>query len=132
MAELLGEQQRARMKRLTYKPQAIPADRVRQALLSALGSESWEARVRTLDALQVAGLDRTLFEAARRCLEHPHWAVRMMAVRLLARQGKAFADSARHIAAEDDDELVRALAQSYVERWSGPEDRPPATRSSAP
>ena len=118
MAELLGEQQRAAAKPLTYKPQPIPAERVAQALRAALQSESWETRVRTLDALQIAGLDRTLVEAARQCLEHPHWAVRMMAVRLLARQGKAFAETAQRIATEDQDELVRDMARSYVERWS--------------
>jgi len=122
MAELLGEQQRARMKPLSYMPQRIPTERVQAALLNALGSESWETRVRALDALQVAGLGRALFEAAQQCLEHPHWLVRMMAVRLLARQGKAFAETARRIAAEDDDELVRALAHSYLARW--PEVQP--------
>ncbi len=126
MAELLGEQQRAAVKPLRYKPRPIPAQRVRQVLQSALECESWETRVRALDALQVAGLDRALVEAARQCLEHPHWAVRMMAVRLLARQGKAFAETARRIAAEDQDELVREMARSYAERWpvSKPDSSP--------
>ncbi|MFQ5806560.1 MAG: HEAT repeat domain-containing protein [Phycisphaerae bacterium] len=119
MAQLLGERQRARLKPLAYRPQAIPAERVHGALLNALGSESWEIRVRALDALQAAGLDRALFDAAQQCLEHPHWLVRMMAVRLLARQGKAFAETARRMAAEDEDELVRSLARSYLARWSG-------------
>jgi hypothetical protein len=128
MAELLGEEQRARIKPLGYTPQPIPAERVHQALLNAVGSESWETRVRALDALQVAGLDRALFEAAQHCLEHPHWLVRMMAVRLLARQGKAFAETARRVAAEDDDDLVRALARSYIQRWSGAGPVPPTTQ----
>jgi tetratricopeptide (TPR) repeat protein len=129
MAELLGEQQRAAANPLTYKPEPIPAERVAQALRVSLESESWETRVRTLDALQVAGLDRTLVEAARQCLEHPEWAVRMMAVRLLARQGQAFAETASRIAAEDEDELVRDMARSYLERWPTSE---PAATTSAP
>ncbi|MBU0616216.1 MAG: HEAT repeat domain-containing protein [Planctomycetes bacterium] len=124
MGELLGEQQRAAAKPLNYKPQPIPTERVKHALRAGLESESWETRVRTLDALQVAGLDRTLVEAARQCLEHPHWAVRMMAVRLLARQGKTFAETAGRIAAEDEDELVRDMARSYLERWSVSEPGP--------
>jgi hypothetical protein len=128
MAELLGEQQRARLKPLAYTPQPVPTDRVRQALHSALTSESWETRVRALDALQVAGLGRTLVNAAEQCLEHSHWLVRMMAVRLLARQGRAFAQTARRIAESDDDELVRALARSYVERWSSPPATAPTTQ----
>jgi hypothetical protein len=123
-AQLLGEHQRGQRQRtsgktLAYNPQPIPADLVHQALQGALGSESWETRVRALDALQAAGLDRALVDAARRCLDHSHWAVRMMAVRLLARLGAAnFAETARQIAAEDPDELVRDMARSYVERWS--------------
>jgi tetratricopeptide (TPR) repeat protein len=133
MAELLGEQQRAAARPLTYKPQPIPAERIEQALRAALESESWEIRVRGLDALQVAGLDQTLVEAAQRCLEHPHWAVRMMAVRLLARQGKAFAETASRIAAEDGDELVRDMARSYLEQWvaapASPATQPRALQS---
>jgi hypothetical protein len=124
MGQLLGEHQRIRQRRagdkpLPYSPQAIPAERVQRALLNALGSESWEMRVRALDALHAAGLDRALVEAARECLKHPHWSVRMMAVRLLARLGKAgFAETAERIAAEDQDELVRDMARSYMTRWS--------------
>jgi tetratricopeptide (TPR) repeat protein len=126
LAELLGEKQRADLKRPAYRPEPIPARRIYQTLLNALGSESWELRVRTLDALQVAGLDAQMVRAAELCLEHPHWLVRLMAVRLLARQGPAFADTVRRIAAEDEDELVRDLAASYLQRWdaSQPASRP--------
>jgi hypothetical protein len=48
---------------------------------------------------------------------------------LLARQGKAFADTARRIAAEDPDELVRDMARSYAERWPAP---PSPTATTAP
>ena len=118
MAQLLGERQRADRGQLSYRPQPVSLERIQAALLGALESESWETRARALDALQVAGLDRAFVTAAESCLEHPHWLVRMMAVRLLARQGKDFADTARRIAEQDADELVRAMAQSYVDRWS--------------
>jgi tetratricopeptide (TPR) repeat protein len=128
MAELLGEHQRARIKPLAYRPNAIPVERVRLGLLNALESESWETRVRALDALQVAGLGQRCFAAVQQCLEHPHALVRLMAVRLLARQGQAFSATARRIAAEDEDELVRDMARSYVQRWSTPATEPGSPR----
>jgi hypothetical protein len=129
LAELLGEKQRATMSKLAYRPSPTPAERIYQALLNGLGSESWEVRVRTLDALQVAGLDAQMVHSAEACLEHPHWLVRLMAVRLLARQGQAFAETAARIAADDEDELVRELASSYVQRWSTSQ---PAARPAEP
>lgn len=120
MAELLGEQQRAALKRLTYRPEAVPAERMHQALEAALRSGSWEVRVRALDALQVAGLDKPLVDAASGCLKHEHWLVRLMAVRLLARQGSAFGETATRLAKGDDDELVRTLAGCYLEEWKLP------------
>jgi hypothetical protein len=123
MAELLGERQRAELKRLNYEPASVPADQLRAALLNLLGNESWEVRVRTLDALQVVGLDRAVTAAVERCLEHPHWLVRLMAVRVLARQGRGFAERAQSIAENDADELVRAVAQSELAKWT--EEIPP-------
>ncbi len=117
MAELVGERQRADAKRLEYQPAAVPADRMEVGLLNLLGSESWELRVRTLDAMQVMGLDRRMVDAVEACLDHPHWLVRMMAVRLLARQGAAFAERAGAMSRNDPDDLVRALAESYVAKW---------------
>lgn len=118
MAALLGESQRAARGRLSYRPEPIPAARFQQALVAALGSESWELRARTLDALQVAGLDAQLLQAAEDCLRHPHWLVRLMAVRLLgSRQGAAGAARMQRLADQDADELVRALAASYVAQW---------------
>lgn len=115
LAELLGECQRARLRRLEYQPGPVPAERIRAGLLNLLGSESWELRVRTLDALQVVGLNRPLVAAVEGCLEHPHWLVRMMALRVLGRQGARFAERAASVARNDPDELVRAFAQTYVE-----------------
>ena len=129
LAELLGEKQRADLKQPAYRPEPIPARRIYQTLLNGLGSESWELRVRTLDALQAAGLDAQMVRAAEACLEHPHWLVRLMAVRLLARQGRDFADTARRIAADDRDELVRDLAASYLQRWGVSQ---PASQPSEP
>lgn len=114
VAELLGEQQRAAYTKLAYTPSPVPVDRLRAALLDALGAEAWELRARALDGLQVAGLDRGLADAVERCLAHPHWLVRTMAVRLLARQGAAFADQAAQLARDDPDPTVRAIAQSYA------------------
>ncbi|HUU95984.1 MAG TPA: HEAT repeat domain-containing protein, partial [Phycisphaerae bacterium] len=124
-----GEKQRADLKPPVYRPEPIPARRIYQTLLNGLGSESWELRVRTLDALQAAGLDAQMVRAAEACLEHPHWLVRLMAVRLLARQGRDFADTARRIAADDQDELVRDLAASYLQRWGVSQ---PASQPSEP
>ncbi len=117
LGELLGEAQRARLGKLDYRPEPVPTRRIVAALVAVLGSESWEARARALAALQNAGLDRALLKAVRDCLDHPHWAVRLLAVRTLARQGRAFADQARRIAQQDPDELVRKMAESYVRRW---------------
>ena len=129
VAELLGERQRADLKKLGYDPAPVPAERLRAALLSLLGSESWELRVRTLDGLQVVGLDQELLGAVEQCAEHSHWLVRMMAMRVLARQGPTFAERAASIARNDPDELVRALAESYVNRWAQPASAPTTQRS---
>jgi len=118
MAQLLGAQQRSAAKASAVGRAGIPVEHIQRALLAALNSDSWELRARALDALQAAGLDQALFDAAQRCLEHPHWAVRLLALRLLARQGAAFGVTARRIADEDPDELVRDLARSYAERWA--------------
>lgn len=118
LAQLLGERQRAEFGHLNYEPQAVPAERMHAALLNLLSSAAWEVRVRTLEALQVVGLDRQMVDAVNNCLEPPHWLVRLMAVRVLARQGASFAERARDIAGYDTDELVRAVADSYVKRWS--------------
>jgi tetratricopeptide (TPR) repeat protein len=124
LAELLGERQRAELKRLNYDPAPLAADRVRAVLQSLVDSESWEVCVRTLDALQVVGLDRAMTDAVERRLDHPHWLVRLMAVRVLARQGRGFAERAQSIARNDPDELVRAFAQSQLDKWAA-EAHPP-------
>lgn len=123
VAELLGESQQAARRQLGYRPEPVPAERLRAALLNLLGSASWERRVRTLDALQMTGLDSALAAAVEACLEHPHWLVRCMALRLLARQGPALAARAADLAAHDEDELVRALADSYVQMFAGSSDK---------
>ncbi len=132
MAEILSEQQRAARRELGYTPARVPLERIRTALLAALSAEAWELRARTLESLYVAGLDAELMEAVRACLEHPHWLVRMMAVRLLARQGKAFLESAARIAERDEDGLVRDLARSYVLRWQTPTTMPEETAARTP
>lgn len=115
LGELLGEAQNAALGRLNYKPRAVATDVIRKALLSGLSSDSWESRVRTLDALQNAGLDAAMLAAVNGCLDHSHWLVRMMALRLMVRQGPAFADVLAEMAESDEDELVRDLATSYLE-----------------
>jgi HEAT repeat protein len=96
----------------------VPIDRIRAALLELLQSEAWEVRVRTLAALQNVGLDRAMTEAVERCLDHPHWLVRLLAVQVLVRQGRTFADRAASIAQNDADELVRALAAAQLAKWT--------------
>jgi tetratricopeptide (TPR) repeat protein len=117
-ADLLGERQQADLKRLNYVPAAVPTDRLRSALLNLLASGDWETRVRTLDALQMTGLDRGMTEAVERGLEHEHWLVRLMTLRVLARQGPSFAARMEGISKADPDELVRALADSYLRKWA--------------
>ena len=117
LAQLLGESQRARAGRLEYEPAPIPADNIAGALADWLTSESWEIRVRTMEALQVAGLNRRMLNAAQKNLEHPHWLVRLAALRLLARQGATMSDTAAELARNDEDELVRRLAESYLAGW---------------
>ena len=135
MAELLSEKQRADLGRLNYKPQPIPATRIRQALLAALSGESWELRVRALDALQIAGLDANMLRAVQECLAHPHWLVRLMAVRFLGeRQGRPAAELLQERSRNDVDELVRELADSYLSAWESPPaaTQPAAVTSSQP
>ena len=129
MAELLSEKQRADLGRLNYKPQPIPAARIQQALLAALSGESWELRARALDALQIAGFNANMLQAAQECLEHPHWLVRLMAVRLLGeRQGQPAAGLLQELSRNDADELVRELADSYLMAWNS---APAATQPAA-
>lgn len=117
LGELLGEAQRAQLTHLTYRPSRVPAARLQAGLLDLLSHPEWEARARALTALQLVGLNRTMLAAIERCLDDEHWLVRIMAVRVLARQGPAFKHAAEQIAENDADELVRELAASYVKRW---------------
>lgn len=132
MAALLGQYQRALRDPSGAKGPALPGERLRQRLLQSLQGGAWDTRVLALDALTVAGLDAGLVRAAMECLRHEHWLVRLLAVRLLARQGEAFAETAARIAAEDGDELVRELAASYCERWQASPQSAPADAPSAP
>jgi len=132
VAELLGEAQRAELNQLSYTPDPVPAARLRSALLTMLADTSWERRVRTLEALQVVGLDREMVAAVDACLEHRHWLVRLMATRVLARQGNLFAERAAGIARNDPDELVRSFAASYVSKWTRPQSGAKTPARSAP
>jgi hypothetical protein len=123
-AELLGERQQADLKRLNYVPAAVPTDRLRSALLNLLASDAWETRVRTLDALQTVGLDRGMTEAVERGLEHDHWLVRLMTLRVLARLGPSCAERMESTLKTDPDELVRALAESYLHKWAAAAQNP--------
>jgi hypothetical protein len=124
LAELLGERQRAALDKLSYKPEPVPADRIYQALLTALRSESWEVRARALEALQVVGLDGQMLSAVQACLKHDHWCVRLMALRLIARQGSAASAAVKQIADDDMDDLVSDLAKSYVQMWEAAATQP--------
>lgn len=132
MAALLGRHQRAPHDPSAARGPAIPGERLRRRLLQSLQGAAWETRVLVLDALTAAGLDAGLISAANECMRHEHWLVRLMAVRLLARQGEAFAETAARVAAEDADELVRELAASYCERWQTSPQSGPAAVPSAP
>lgn len=125
LAELLGERQRADLHLLSYRPDPVPAERIRRTLVKTLSTGDWETRVRVLDAMQAVGFDQKMLDAVRAQLRHPHWLVRMMAVRLLGeRQGKPFLVMARRIAEQDDHQLVRELAGSYVDRWASDSTEP--------
>jgi hypothetical protein len=125
LAALLGEQQRAGLNRLEYRPDPVPERQIRAVLLAALAHEDWETRVRALDAMQHIGFDRGMLDAVRDRLEDSHWLVRLMAVRLLGeRQGRGFSGTVQRIATGDADDLVRSMADSYAKRWP----REPATQ----
>ncbi len=134
VAELLGERQRAARGKLNYTPERIPFARMRRMLIGALQSESWELRARSLDALHVMGLDAQLLHVAEENLSHEHWLVRLMAMRLLARQGAGFSNGAAKLVADDEDELVRDLARSYLARWreAAPADKEPGATTPQP
>jgi len=131
LGQLLGEQQRNARQPLPYRPQPVPSDQIEAIFVSVLRGESDDLRIAALNALMVAGLDQTLAAAAEACLNHDHWVVRLMALRLLARQGAAFLDQARRIAESDTDESVRDLARSYVERWTSAASQPSSTGDDA-
>lgn len=125
MAEMLGAAQRG-----AGRSASFPQARAIKALVACLESSTWETRARALDALQAAGLDERLIRAADAAAQDPHWLVRLLAVRLRARAGAAYLESARGVAVKDADELVRALARSYVELWTAPQ--PTSSPASAP
>lgn len=144
LAELLSEQQRAALGRLSYRPTPIPVEQLTRGLIAALRSESWEVRVRALDGLLLAGLDRALLAAAEENLNHPHWLVRLMAVRFFGqRQIEPGAATLQQFAESDENELVRAMAASFQAAESeagaaggngtaaspaGEQDEPPTTQ----
>src|SRR5262249_45824000 len=78
IAQALGEQQRAELEPSPRRGAAVPAERIEHALNAGLLSQSWETRVRALDALQLIGLDQRMIDTAIQCLAHDHWLVRMM------------------------------------------------------
>lgn len=121
---LLAESQQAKLGRLNYTPQAIPEERIAQVIRSMLLSDSWELRVRVMAALQGAGIDAPTAELVKRNLTHGHWLVRMMAFRLLARQGKEFLGAAEAFVRTEPDPIVRRFAASVVSRWTPPASQP--------
>jgi hypothetical protein len=127
LAELLSEHQRHAREPLGYRPQPVPASQIESIFAAALKAESANLRVGALNALEIAGLNAALASAAAENLKHDHWLVRLFALRVLARQGPGFLDTAAQLSTDDPDELVRELARSYVERWSAPA-APPATQ----
>ncbi|MGE0479817.1 MAG: hypothetical protein AB7Q17_05030 [Phycisphaerae bacterium] len=128
-AQLLSESQRASREQLDYEPAPVSADRLYHELLTALDTSDWETRARALDALQVVGLDLAMLRAVRQCAEHPHWLVRLFALRLLARQGAGESGAFARVADKDRDALVRDLAQSYLLEWGA---RKPTTQPVTP
>lgn len=126
MGRMLGADQRARRSDAEHRSRT-PASRLAGALRLALDSEDAETRAHALDALQLAGLDAASVAAAEANLQHPHWLVRLLATRLLARQGDSFLAAAAQVAADDSDELVRDLARSYVERSGSADSQPGET-----
>lgn len=116
LGDLLGEAQRLEAGSVRYTCATVPKNNVQSVLRSALESPDWQTRTRALEGLLFAGLDRDLVTRAEACLKHDHWLVRIAATRLLARQGRGFLASARKLADEDVDELVRDIARGVVEQ----------------
>ncbi|MFN0137608.1 MAG: tetratricopeptide repeat protein [Phycisphaerae bacterium] len=115
LAQLLGEAQRARAKEPAYRRTAVPETRIEEALANMLAIDDVDLRVRTLDAVMTCGLNARLATGVRQCLEHREWAVRMMALRVLARQGESFDIELERVASDDADETVRAMAKALLE-----------------
>lgn len=125
LAGLLAEAQYARLGRLEYRTQPVPVGEIKKRLIDALRSDAPDTRVRTLEALSVAGMDVELLRAVEANLEHGHWLVRLMAVRLLGeRVGASFAERAERISRADNDELVRDMARSYMQKFAAMADGP--------
>lgn len=122
IARLLGESQRAARGKLGYATTPVPSEAAEQALLLALRHGDWELRARTLLAMRYAGLTAPLAAEVERALSDSHWLPRMLALRLLARQGPAFGEVAARVAQEDADALVRGFAAMIVETLSRAEN----------
>ncbi|MBL8880527.1 MAG: hypothetical protein JNG88_15550 [Phycisphaerales bacterium] len=116
LAQLLSESQRAGLGQLKYAPEAIPADRALHAIRAALTSESWELRVRALEALQIAGLDAQTLRLVAACAKHENWLVRLFAVRLIARGGADAREQLLTLTGIETDELVRTVIRCRIEQ----------------
>lgn len=114
-AQLLGERQRADLKRAAVDPGPTPSAALSAALRAALASAEWEDRAWALEALQTAGLDEQMLDAARANLRHSEWVVRLMAVRLMSRLGESARELLSGVARNDADASVRAVAQACVD-----------------
>jgi tetratricopeptide (TPR) repeat protein len=105
--------------RLAYKAEPIDEAAVRAAVIARFGDPAWEVRAHLAEALRWILLDNEMARHASALLRDPHWAVRMLAVRMFAdQQGAAFDKVAAYYADHDSDELVRTVARALRTRWA--------------
>lgn len=115
LGQLLGEAQRSRVREPGYRPGSVPEDRIEDALINALTFDAPELRVRALDALMMCGLSARLVAAVEANVKHDDWLIRLMAMRVLARQGDAFTAQLERIASDDADDTVRDFARAMLD-----------------
>jgi hypothetical protein len=98
----------------------LPLDAARATLDTLLSDNDWRVRAQALVAVGWSKLDTRLTNAAAPIVRRdPHPVVKLMAVRLFARQhGEKFAQVLELLSKSDPNRFVRMMAESYLPRGS--------------
>lgn len=121
LAMLLAEHQHLAAGRSRYPARQVDAGTVQAVLLARASDADWQVRARLAECMRWFVLNSQAMQAATRLLSDPHWAVRGLAMRMLADQRGPQAESVLKTGAErDPDEWVRRMCGALLERM---EDR---------